>query len=296
MTLGLGTAQFGMKYGVTNSKGQVPFEEVGRILAMAAESGIQVLDTAPAYGSSEDVLGRALPKGHNFRIVTKTPHFRDAAISGRQAGRLVEESLDQSLARLRQSSIYGLLVHRPENLGDPFADALFETMQQLKLSGRVQKIGVSVYDAGQIDAILNKYAIDLIQIPLNVFDQRLLRSGHLKKLKQRGIEIHVRSVFLQGLLLITPEQLPGYFSPMKGQLTQYHAAIRSCGLSPLQAALAFVQNQKEVDAVLCGVTSTAQMAEIVEGMTAEAAGTVFTDFAMDDDAMLNPQQWKLTQS
>lgn len=296
MSLGLGTAQFGMKYGVTNSKGQVPFEEVGRILAIAAESGIQVLDTAPAYGSSEDVLGRALPRGHNFRIVTKTPHFRDAAISGQQAGRLVEESLDQSLARLRQPFIYGLLVHRPENLGDPFADALFETLLGLKSSGKVQKIGVSVYDAGQVDGILNKYAIDLIQIPLNVFDQRLLRSGHLKKLKQRGIEIHVRSVFLQGLLLTASEQLPHYFSPMRDHLQQYHDAIRSCHLSPLQAALAFVRNLEEVDAVLCGVTSTAQMREILDSMAAQVAAGIFSDFAIDDEAMLNPKQWKLTLS
>lgn len=292
MNLGLGTAQFGMKYGVTNSVGKVFSEEVPRILALASELGVQVLDTAPSYGDSEVVLGRELPESHSFKIVTKTPHIKEP-LPDDAVVQLVVTTLNQSLARLHQSSVYGLLVHRPTNLLEPLGDALYSALKELKTSGKVEKIGVSVYNADQIDEIFEKYPLDLVQVPLNVLDQRLLRSGHLKKLKERGVEIHVRSVFLQGVLLKAPDELPAYFNPMKNHLKRYHDAVRSCGLSPVQAAISFVAGLQEIHTTLCGVTNVSELAENLSGIGVKSQGLCFSDFAMDDVAMLDPMQWRV---
>lgn len=291
MTLGLGTVQLGMKYGVTNSRGQVPFEEAGRILSLAKDADVRILDTAPAYGASEEVLGKILPQDHRFQIVTKTPHLA-AGTAASDAVRRLTETFEASLARLRQKKVYGLLVHGPEDLLQPFGKPLFAEMQRLKKAGWVEKIGVSVYDARQIDRILDAFDVDLVQLPLSVLDQRLVRSGHLQKLKKRGVEIHVRSVFLQGVLLTPPEALPAHFDSIRGRLRRYHDMVHSLHMTPVQAALTFANALQEVDVVLCGVTSQDQLQQALEKAVAPISTDVFSDFAIEDPDILNPARWE----
>src|SRR5262249_17350751 len=157
------------------------------------------IDTAPLYGGSEESLGRALRAGDAFAIVTKTPWFGPGGVPANAEA--LTSAFQASLDRLRQERVYGLLVHRASDLLGPEGDDLFEAMRRLKQLGRVAKIGVSIYDARELEGVLARHQPDLVQLPLNVLDQRLLAGGQITRLKSAGVEIHARSAFLQGLLL-----------------------------------------------------------------------------------------------
>ena len=291
MKLGLGTAQFGSNYGISNTFGQTRLDEAFKILEFAASVGIKVLDTAYLYGDSEQVLGKCLSGDHKFQIVTKTPKFSDEEIA-RDDARMLEEAFQQSLFRMGQKSVYGLLLHDANNLLCDHGGLLIERMLDLKQRGLVRKIGISVSSAQQIDRILDKYQVDLVQVPVSVLDQRLLISGRLFRLKQAGVEIHARSAFLQGTLLMDPETLPPHFDSVRNHLRSYHRAIRERGLSPVEASLGFVMGIEEIDCVICGVNNHLQLQENcyqARPLTREG----FAKFAIADTVILNPAQWRL---
>ena len=289
-SLGLGTAQFGLDYGVSNRVGKCPPSDVAGILNLAVEHSVRIIDTAATYGESGKVLGAALPSDHCFAVVTKTP-----AIAGRPFGRaetgMLEETFTRSLSRLGLGSVYGLLAHQSEDLLVRGGERLFETMVRLKERGLVDKIGVSIYTGAEIDAVLDRHPIDLIQVPVSVFDQRLIASGHLAKLRGAGIEIHIRSAFLQGLLLLAPERVPVYFKPIHPHLCDYHRTLRETGVSPVEAALGFVRNLSEADCVLVGVRSRAELSEILEVDDVSGPDLDYGRFAILDEAMINPIRW-----
>ena len=237
--IGVGTVQFGLDYGISNASGRTPVAEARRILDLADRKGIRVLDTAALYGQSEEVLGQNLPEGHTFAIVTKTPKFDPSRGAHEEAERL-EAVFRQSLRRLRQPCIDGLLIHRATDLLTNGGKQLFDSMVSLRERGLVRKIGASVYSAVEIEELLSRYRLDLMQVPVSILDQRLIQGGHLSSLKKAGVEVHARSVFLQGLLLMQPDSLPAHFAGVRGLLRGYFAAIARQGLTPLQAALGFV--------------------------------------------------------
>ena len=291
MKLGLGTVQFGLDYGISNPDGRTVEGEVAEILDMAARRGLRVLDTAPLYGTSEEVLGRTLPAGHRFRIVTKTAKFGTGPITSRDA-RELEETFRRSLDLMRQESLYGLLVHDADNLLAPDGRLLMDRMVSLREQGLVKKIGVSVYTSRQIERVLDAFGIDIVQLPINVLDQRLLQGGHLARLKAAGVEIHARSAFLQGLLLMDPAALPRYFDPVRKHLQHYRDFLRERGVSPLQAAVGFVSALAETDAVICGVNNRQQLEELCEA-SACSVEIDLTQFAFDDETILNPSKWRI---
>ncbi len=201
--IGLGTVQFGVDYGITNTDGMTPPEEVGAILDLAARNGIDLLDTAHLYGQSEAALGQAILPGQNFNIVTKTPDFQTLDPDGdNNASGSLAVAFARSLENLNRQNIYGLMVHNAGGMRGPHAREIYGALAALKTDGLVQKIGLSVYGADDIDHVINHCGpIDIVQVPCNLFDQRLIKSGYLGKLKERGVEIHARSIFLQGALL-----------------------------------------------------------------------------------------------
>src|SRR5205085_51237 len=166
MKLGLGTVQFGLDYGISNATGRPAEAEVQTILSGAAAAGVRILDTATAYGESEAVLGRLTRPDDEFRIVTKIP--RVTSIEA------IADTFAQSLQRLQRSSVYGLLLHDADDLLSAHGDRVFAQLRKLQQEGRTQKIGVSTYTPEQVDSLLPRYEFDLIQVPLNLFDQRLI--------------------------------------------------------------------------------------------------------------------------
>lgn len=291
MKIGLGTVQFGLDYGISNQDGQTSPEEIARILDVARENRIKVVDTAALYGTSEEVLGRTLPHDHDFRIVTKTIRLDAGRITTADADRL-ERAFIASLEKLGSKSVYGLMFHNADDLLAQGGEILMERLKILQQNGRVRKIGASVYTADQIDRILERFDIDLIQLPMNVLDQRLLAGGYLAALKSRGIEIHVRSAFLQGLLLMAPENVPDCFAPVRRHLKKYHEYLQANGITPVQAALGFLAGRDEFDIIVCGVNNHRQLMELCRSAN-PLPGIDFSPFALDDADLLNPSQWRI---
>jgi len=291
MKLGVGTAQFGMDYGIANKGGQVPAAEVAAILEVAAARGVELIDTACLYGESERVLGDCLPTSHAFKIVTKTPHVAASRITVTD-GRTLSAAYRDSLKKLRQESLYALLVHNADDLLKPGGDIIYEEMQRLKDDGLAMKVGVSVYHGRQLDALSGRYPLDLVQLPLNIFDQRLLKSGHLRYLKQSGTEIHVRSAFLQGLLQLGPEELPPSLNRLQDRLRQYRDALGCWNITTSQASLWFLADIGEIDYVVCGVDSRAQFEELCLIAGAPHGRYDFSGFAVDDENLIDPTHWK----
>lgn len=286
--LGLGTVQWGLPYGIANQHGTTPPATVALILSEARSRGVCVLDTGALYGDAESVLGGNDLEG--FHVVSKTPRFATSSIRDEQARALVQV-FEQSLRRLSCGKLYGLLVHHANDLLVPGGRKLWDAMSDLKEQGRVDKVGVSVYDGEQIDGVLKLFKPDIVQLPLSVLDQRMLRSGHLERLSDLGVEVHTRSAFLQGLLLTPPEKVPEYFEPIRPLLLRWRSAAQEQDLTPVQAALSFVRDIPWVGKVLVGVENLEHFRNCIEDFT---AGTGFdaSGLACDTPEFINPTLWK----
>jgi aryl-alcohol dehydrogenase-like predicted oxidoreductase len=296
MKLGLGTVAFGLDYGVANRDGQVAPEEVARILALAAEADIRVIDTAHLYGDSERVVGQTRPVTARFRLVTKTPRFGGATLTAADADAL-ERAADGSRRALGSDRLAGLLLHHAPDALAPGSDLLFDRMAELKVRGWVEKVGVSVYNPEQLERVLDRHPgrVDLVQLPFNVLDQRLAqRPLLLQRLCDQKVEVHVRSVFLQGLLLLAPAALPPYFDPWRAALMTWQRLAGDARLSTLALALRFALEAPFVDAVVVGACSRTQLAEILEAAGSTAAlppPAAMAALAVDDEALINPSRW-----
>jgi aryl-alcohol dehydrogenase-like predicted oxidoreductase len=281
----LGTVQFGMPYGIANRTGQVSLPEVRAILEAARVARIDTLDTAVAYREAEQRLGEA--GVYDFRVVTKLPP-RPADCA--DAAAWVAQTVEQSLRRLGVSRLHGLLLHRARDLLDADGRAILGKMRELRAAGHVSRIGVSIYDPEELDEVVGIVEPEIVQGPFNVFDRRLLTSGWLGRLAAAGVEVHVRSVFLQGLLLMPAAQRPAQFAPWRELFARWDAWLLRERLSPLRACLAFALSQRDVDGVVFGVESRAQLDEIiaaaVPGVEAPA------ELSTTDLDLINPGRWK----
>ena len=285
--LGLGTVQWGLRYGLANQNGLTPPETVREILSEARSYGITILDTASLYGESEAVLGANSLEG--FKVVTKTPRFATPVITDEQALNLTH-TFSLSLQRLSTTKVYGLLIHHADDLLVPGGEKLVAAIMALKETGVVEKIGVSVYHSDQIDAVLKIIKPDLVQLPISVLDQRLLLNGQLERMKNMGIEIHARSVFLQGLLLMPLNRIPPYFDPIRPLLARWRAAAEGQGLTPVQAALSFVRDISYVDTVLVGVENLEQFRSCCVDFSVSATFDA-SGLACHDPMYINPALW-----
>jgi len=290
MKLALGTAQFGLEYGVSNLAGRTPFDEVERILARAVQAGVRTIDTAPAYGDAERVIGRVLAGNGPFRIVTKTP----AGIVDADA---VRASLDASLAALGVGRVYGLLAHSSADLLGPDGDAIFDAMCSARDDGLVERIGVSVYSPSQADEAARRFGVTLVQLPVNLVDQRFVRSGTIARLAASGVEVHARSPFLQGALLMSAEELPSYLGGLRAALERIDDLAASLAVSRQALALGYVSQLDGVTHVVAGVSDATQFEELIAAASSEIpAGLEFGDLAIDDEHIIDPSTWPLKGS
>lgn len=283
--LALGTVQFGMPYGIANRNGQIGRAEASRILANAREHGMDTLDTAAAYGDSEQILGEIGVA--SWRIVSKLSALGPVA----EIGRWVEECARSCLARMRVSSLYGMLVHRCADLAGPRGTALFEALQRLKALGLVERVGVSVYGPEDLDRVVRRFPLDLVQAPFSVFDRRLQSSGWLEELKSAGVEVHTRSAFLQGLLLLAPERRPARFAPWGELWSAWEQWVRSHGDDPASICLGFVLAHPEIDRVVVGVDDVAQLTALVRATASPPAEAPPVELSCSDVQLIDPSRW-----
>jgi aryl-alcohol dehydrogenase-like predicted oxidoreductase len=285
MKLALGTVQFGLNYGVANTSGQVSSEVARDILQHAHQSGIDTLDTAIAYGESESVLGKIGVQA--WKVVTKLPAVPDGCTDVTQ---WVQALVQGSLGRIGIDSLHGLLLHRPGQLLEDIGAELFAALQSIKADGLVAKVGISVYGPAELDALHGRYTFDLVQAPLNILDRSLVDSGWAQRLKNDGVEVHTRSAFLQGLLLMTKEKRHAKFDRWKDIWSEWDQWLAEAGLSSLQACLRYANTLDCIDRVVVGVDNVAQL----EGIIAATEGVLpsLPQFkTLQDDRLVNPATW-----
>lgn len=287
MKLALGTVQFGLAYGVANKRGQITSTEAREILLRARVAGIDTLDTAVAYGESEAMLGAV--GVDQWKVVSKLPAL---PASCEDIAAWVRSEVAGSLGRLKISKLHALLLHRSQDLLAPQGAALYAALTALKIDGLVDKVGVSVYGPEELEAVWPKFRLDLVQSPFNVFDRRLLNSGWLERLHQDGTEVHVRSVFLQGLLLLPAEERRAEFAGWQDLWSKWDAWLKAEELTPLRASLMFALSRPEIDRVIVGVDGVRHLAEILSAPTTEPIDFP-NSIESSDLRLINPTKWKL---
>jgi hypothetical protein len=283
--LALGTVQFGLPYGIANHDGQVSRSTAKAMLKLAADNGVDTLDTAIAYGESETCLGEVGTDG--FKVVTKLPALPEHCVD---VSNWVQEQVVLSLARLGVSAVYGLLLHRSEQLLGTNGKSLYLALQRLKEAGHVQKIGISIYDPGELSALISQYRLDIVQAPLNLVDRRLHTSGWLQRLKEEGVEVHTRSVFLQGLLLMTQAAMPAKFAPWSDLWSKWHQWLAIHNISAVQACLAYPLSFPEIERVVVGADSVSQLEQIISAAVGIAPDDL-PDLHCEAEDLINPARW-----
>jgi hypothetical protein len=258
------------------------------MLQLAGANGIDTLDTAIAYGESETCLGEVGSQG--FKLVTKLPAVPVGCFD---ISDWVQEQVAASLSRLGVNAVYGLLLHHPQQLLETGGEVIYQVLQELKKNGQVQKVGVSVYAPGELEALIPRYRFDLVQAPFNLVDRRLLTSGWLQRLKDEGVEIHTRSAFLQGLLLMPQSTIPKEFEVWSELWRTWHEWLEQSELTPLQACLRYALSFSQISKVIVGVDNLAQLKAILVA----AAGPlpqIPDALSTSDLALINPVNWVLS--
>ena len=286
MNIALGTAQFGNSYGIANKLKNKSIEVEKSILSCAFNAGISTLDTAIDYGESEKRLGMLGVKG--WKIITKIPRIPSSV---KNINEWVDIQIKGSLTRLNTNQIYAVLLHSPKQLVDFSGNEIFKALQNLKSIGLVKKIGISIYDPTELDLLFNLFDFDLVQTPLNVLDRRILKSGWLSKLSSNKIEVHARSIFLQGLLLMSRNQIPTQFNKWAFLWNKWHQWLADSNLTALDACLQFALSFKQINKVIIGVDNINQIKQIVKSTKYQDI-SIPDYFETNDVDLINPYNWE----
>mgnify|MGYP001159297373 CR=1 FL=1 len=279
--LGVGTGQF------AEPRGRGGEAEIRAILDTAAPAGVTLIDTAAAYGDAERALGRSWPFPSPFSVVTRTVRLSEGLDR-------IEHRARRSLERLGIARGEGLLVHAAEDLHGPDGPDLWARLQRLKADGLFQKIGFSAHGDDQPVALARRYQPDLVQLPVSMLDQRLVVDGTLERLAEQGVEVHLRSVFLKGLLFMDREALPACLNHAGPRLSRIRRMLAEAGADPLQAALTFALDRPEASAVVVGVASAAELRAVIAASYQPSPRLDWSALSLDDTTALDPRLWVST--
>lgn len=283
--IALGTAQFGLSYGVANNAGKMQVNEARRVLQAARDAGIDTLDTAIAYGDSEAVLGKLPLDG--FELISKLPEIPEQVAN---VNAWVTEQCRGALERLGIDRLRGLLLHRPQQLMGDKGQALYSALLKLRERGAVEKIGISIYCPSELEAFEGHLSFDMIQVPFNPIDRRLLNSGWLERLHERNVEVHVRSIFMQGLLLMDAQSRPAKFQRWASTWVAWQQWLEQTGQTPLEACLRFVLSFPQIARVVVGVDSEAHLRQITN-VSRQVCAAPPASLVCNDIELLNPSLW-----
>ena len=305
----LGTTQLGLNYGIANDSGMPGDEEGAELLRFAVSSGVTSIDTAQAYGVSEERIGRFLKdnKGPPPYITTKLrvgfgptgstggkvlsadeiSEIGDRCLAiGESLEKSIFESAENSLKKLNLSKADCIMLHDPvEMLAG--GSRLAKIMSKLVTAGYAREVGASIYHPAEADAMMQYDVYTATQLPMSLFDQKMIHTGTLQKLRDRNTIVFVRSVFMQGVFFLDPGKvedplLTEYAVP---HILQLRRLAGGEGVSVAQLAVSFVRDTSGVTSLVLGCETTAQILENIDLMegppvserTMEAARQAFHD-------------------
>jgi len=288
----LGTAQLGLPYGIANKTGQPDQAVATAIVREAWKNGIREFDTAQGYGVSENVLGKALYKlgiSNKAKIITKFDPNLDHLNAS-----VLSRALDQSLERLEGRSLYGIMLHREEMLS-LWDKGLGKILHAFVLSGRVEKIGISVYSPDKAIEVLNTDGVDMVQLPTNILDRRFEKAGVFELADEKRKTIYIRSVFLQGLILMNPREIPEKMDFARPVVKEIEFLSKEFGLSGQEIALGYIKSEMPNTHVIFGAETPGQVRENMTAWQKEIPKSldnkIRTIFVNVDESILNPSLW-----
>ena len=285
--LALGTVQFGLDYGISNKTGRVNDDHIKKILLLAKKENIDVIDTAISYGSSEKAIGKAGIT--DFKFITKLP---DIPKNCSNIDKWIEENVKSSITKLGIYYFEGILIHNSNNLLNEKRNELIKSLKKIKTIGLVKKIGISIYDPKEYERLIKIMRFDIVQAPLNIIDRRLVTSGLLSKLCSEGVEIHVRSIFLQGLLLMKRDSIPSYFDSWVNIWDRWELELTKNDLNPIELCLSYPRSLPEIDKIIVGVENAMQLNEIIQKSKIKI-NDFDTSFMISNDLkLINPYNWR----
>jgi aryl-alcohol dehydrogenase-like predicted oxidoreductase len=282
--LGLAAAQFGLDGMSASPRARTPETEARDILTIAARAHLSVLDVSGNYGRAEQVLGDLIPRPVPFRVT----------LSAARADRgpdFVEAEARASLRRLGLERADAIIVPSPSELFGPHGAAVWDRLARLRDEGLFAKIGVAAHASDDPVGVARRFKPDILQAPASLLDQRLLADGSLARIAGLGIEVQLRSIFLNGLLFLPPDRVPAQLKGASGRLSKVRRMIAEGRSDPLQAALGFALSRPEASAVLVGVTSAAELSAVVAAASSPPPDLDWDDMAIDDPVALDPRRW-----
>jgi len=285
--IALGTVQFGLPYGVANNKGQTSYQETKEIIKLAQQSGVDTLDTAVIYGNSEENLGKI--GVDEWKIITKLP---EVSSESQNIQKMVHKQITDSLERLKVSKLYAVLLHDSGMLSSKNGKAYWDALHNLKEEGIIKKIGYSIYTPDELDNFYEKFHPDIIQAPFNIIDNRLDSSGWIQKMIDDKVEIHARSIFLQGLLLMKQNNRPTYFKHWDSLWGKWHRYLEEKNITALEASLSYVMAESRIDKLVIGVDCTAHLQQIIN-LSKQKLENIPNIFSSKDQKLINPAMWNI---
>lgn len=286
--IALGSAQFGLPYGIANTTGQIAPDAILSILNDARRAGVDTIDTAVAYGDAETRLGEAGLSG--FRVVTKLPPLPSGLAGAGGIEAFVTRHVTGSLARLRIERLHAVLLHRPADLTGPSGDALADALVAVREAGLTAGVGISVYAPRDLEAADGRLPWDVVQLPCSVLDQRFIQSGWVARLHGAGVEVHARSIFLQGVLLMPADRRPAFFDRWTPLWHEWEQWQRESGQSALQACLAFALAVPGLSRLVIGIDGPGHLRDILTAVSAPLAAPTGA-LGSDDPDLLEPTRW-----
>ena len=282
----IGSAQFGLDYGIANINGKVSFDEVKKIITYAQLYQVSTIDTAISYGDSEVSMGKI---GVNeWKIVTKLPKIPETCES---VDSWISDNIQKSLSRLNVTKIEAILLHNPMQLLGKNGVEIRSSLRHHQSLGIVNKVGFSIYDPIELDKLYFQFKPDVVQFPYNVLDRRIETSKWLRRLRNDKVETHARSVFLQGLLLMNKNNRPKKFSQWEDIWLLWDNFLSKKNITAMHACIGFVLLNKNIDKIVVGVDSKNQLQEILDFDNNIICLDDFVRLTSNDVDLINPSRW-----
>jgi len=282
----LGSAQFGLNYGISNKKGKTTLREVELILDYAFSKGIETIDTASSYGDAETILGK-FNLGKDFKIYSKISSIKNQP----NVEDFISEQIFNSLELLKIDCLEGVFLHRPNDLLSDDSYKMIETLDKCVSDSLIKSYGISIYESKDLDS-LNRYSnLSLLQVPRNILDRRFSREEIKQRFTKNNIKFFVRSVFLQGLLLMDIDLQKRKFPNYSKLWNKWNLWLEEQNISAVEACLSFFHSDQDYDKLIVGVESKKQLQQILNIDHSDKKVPNFKNFI--DEKIINPSKWQI---
>ena len=294
MKICIGTAQLGMKYGLASNFSKMEFNEFSKIISAAYKEKIKFIDTACNYGNSEKLIGKKIINKKykdSFKVITKIDNLR--SVSSNLIYKHIENKILNSLKNLKVKKLYAILLHDIRDMESKKIDEIFKSLEKIKKKGLVKKIGFSAYYTKDVRKYIGKFNFDIIQFPFNVFDQRILNKDIQEFIKLKKIEVHIRSIFLQGILLLPKNKIPKKLYLKNPVIEKWIKVLDNKRLDPVDACLNFILKYKFYSRVVIGFDDYSQFKQVTKKYLDNKKMKThinFRKFKVNNN-LINPSKW-----